>query len=369
MKRLVRKSLGVAVLVVGVAGLAWAGGVAIPGLPDGASGDAQASEGAPEGENDDDRPTVELTAVTVGEIATYIESTANLVAEHKVSVVAETNGRVVRVGPDQGASVKAGTFLVALDASDARRQQKTASIKLRAAKSLERRTATLAERDLVATEEHDKAVDDRDLAAQELNDAKAAIGRARITAPRGGKLTQRTVEVGQYVKVGDPLYEVTDFSTLVADIHIPERDAMLIEEGRAVDVVLQAAPDVKFSGEVQRIASVVDTASGTVEVRVAVQDAPAHVRSGSFVTVRMIRQHHGAAKLLPRDAVVIGPRGAHVFVVDGGVAKRRMVELGDTERGRVHVTEGLDTDEQVVLSGHGALEDGQAVDVVEPGDG
>ena len=101
MKRLVRKSLGVAVLVVGVAGLAWAGGVAIPGLPDGAPGDARASEGSTE-DKDDDRPTVELTAVTVGEIATYIEATANLVAEHKVSVVAETNGRVVRVGPEQG---------------------------------------------------------------------------------------------------------------------------------------------------------------------------------------------------------------------------------------------------------------------------
>jgi RND family efflux transporter MFP subunit len=312
---------------------------------------------------------VELTEVTVGEIATYIEATANLVAEHKVSVVAETNGRVVRVGPEQGETVKSGAFLVALDAADARRQQKTATIKLRAAKALERRTATLAERDLVATEEHDKAVDDRDLAAQALDDARAAIGRARITAPRGGKLTQRTVEVGQYVKVGDPLYEVTDFSTLVADIHVPERDAMMVEEGREVDVVLQAAPDVTFKGKVQRIASVVDTASGTVEVRVAVEDAPAHVRSGSFVTVRMIRQHHDAAKLLPRDAVVVGPRGAHVFVVVDGVAKRRMVELGDSERGRVHVTEGLEANEQVVLSGHGALEDGEPVDILQPEDG
>lgn len=364
MRRLVRRSLGVAVLVVGVAGLAWAGGVAIPGLPQGASGDAQASEGSPDDDKEDDRPTVELTAVTVGEIATYIEATANLVAEHTVSVVAEANGRVVRVGPEQGETVKSGAFLVALDASDARRQQKTATIKLRAAKALEQRTATLAERDLVATEEHDKAVDDRDLAAQELDDARAAIGRARVTAPRGGRLTQRTVEVGQYVKIGDPLYEVTDFSTLVADIHIPERDAMLIEQGRTVDLVLQAAPDITFTGEVQRIASVVDTASGTVEVRIAVEDVPEHVRSGSFVTVRMIRQHHKAAKLLPRDAVVIGPRGAHVFVVTHGVAKRRMVELGDTERGRVHVTAGLEADEQVVLSGHGALEDGQAVDVL-----
>lgn len=355
-----RKTMGVTVLVLAAAALAWAGGVALPGVPEGGPREAQASEG---GSREDERPRVELTGIEVGALATYVEATANLVAEHTVSVVAETDGRVVRVGPEPGESVKQGAFLVALEAADARRREKTATIKLRAAKAMERRTASLAARDLVSTEEHDKAVDERDLAAQELDDARAAIGKARVRAPRGGRLTQRTAQVGQYVRTGDPLYEITDFTTLVADIHIPERDAMLLEVGRVVDVVLQADGDVKFQGQVQRIASVVDTASGTVEVRIVVQDAPDSVRSGSFVTVRMVRQRHDEAMLLPRDAVVVDSRGAHVFVVEDGVARRRVVQLGDTERGRVHVLEGLEPPEQVVLAGQGALEDGQAVDV------
>ncbi len=366
MRRVVHKSLGVAVLVAGVAALAWAGGVAIPGVTDAGSGEARASEG---GSDDDDKPRVELTGVTVGEISTHIESTANLVAEHAISVVAETQGRVIRIGPEPGETVKKGAFLVALDSSDARRQEKTAKIKLRAAKAAATRTATLADRDLISVEERDKAADDRDLASQELEDARAVLARSRIRAPRAGQLTKKTVEVGQYVRTGDPLYEITDFNTLVADIHIPERDVMLIEVGRTVDVVLQANPDVKFEGTVQRIASVVDTASGTVEVRIAVDDAPDDVRSGSFVTVRMIRQRHEAAMLLPRDAVVIDARGAHVFVVADGVARRKTVKLGDTERGRVHVLEGLEADEQVVLAGQGALEDGQAVDVAPQPEG
>lgn len=362
MRRAARKAIGIAVLVVGAAALAWVGGV-LPGVSDSASADARASQSEAEA---DTPPRVELTAVTLGELATYIEATANLVAEHTVSVVAETEGRIVRVGPEPGEDVRAGAFLVALDASDARREHQTANIKLRAAKALERRTATLASRDLVSAEEHDKAVDDRDLAAQALADARAVLSRSRISAPRQGRLTQRTAEVGQYVRAGDPLYELTDFDTLVADIHIPERDAMLLEVGREVDVVLQADTDVAFEGSVQRIASVVDTASGTVEVRVVVEDAPPTVRSGSFVTVRLIRQRHDAAALLPRDAVVIDARGAHVFVVEDGVAHRRGVELGDTQRGRVHVLEGLEPGEQVVLAGHGAIEDAEAVDIAPP---
>jgi membrane fusion protein (multidrug efflux system) len=359
MKRFVRRTLGVAVLGIGLAAMAWAGGVGLPGVTESTPGEARASEGP----QDDDRPRVELTPVTVGEISTYIEATANLVAEHTVSVVAETNGRVVRVGPEPDETVERGAFLVALDSKDAKRQERTAKIKLRSAETLARRSDTLAARDLISAEERDKANDDRDLAQQEVAEARANLARTKIRAPRAGRLTERSVEVGQYVRTGDPLYEITDFETLVADIHIPERDAMLIEVGRKVDVVLQAAPDVTFEGSVQRIASVVDTASGTVEVRIAVADAPPDVRSGSFVTVRLVRRHVESANLLPRDAVVLDARGAHVFVVTDGVARRREVQLGDTERGRVHVLEGVEPGESVVLAGHGALEDGQAVDV------
>ncbi len=52
-----------------------------------------------------------------------------------------------------------------------------------------------------------------------------------------------------------------------------------------------------------------------------------------------------------------------VFVVEGGVARRREVRLGEAVGNRVVVLEGLRPGEQVITSGASALHDGDPVQV------
>lgn len=358
MTRVVQRSMGVAIVVAAVGAAAWFGGAVGPGAEVNV-GEAQASAGEPPRAR-----RVEVGVAERGTIASHIEATANLVALRTISVVAEAPGRITKLGAEEGESVERGALLVALDAADAARTRKTAQIKLRSLEAARTRTAKLAGQRLVASEELDTAVTDRDLAKQELENAEAALRRARIRAPLTGKVTARQVERGQYVKVGDPLFEVTDFSTLVARIHIPERDAMLLEPGRTAELVLQANPDSTFSGSVKRIASVVDVKSGTVEVTLEVADPPAQVRSGSFVGIRLLREQHVDTCLVPRESVIVDHQGEHVYVVQDGLARRRTVTVGATESGRSQILEGLEPGESIVVAGHGALQDGSQVEVM-----
>ena len=349
--------------IAAVAGSLLAGGAALVASVDfdrvDAGQTAQASDGedaaAPE------PAPVELTTVQVGEVSTYITATANLVAETQIDVVAEAAGRIGRVYAAEGKAVSKGALLVSLDAKSARLASKTARIKAANAEALQERAASLADKDLIAVEELQKLTTDRDVARQDLADAKFSLSRRRVHAPRKGKITRCDVTAGQYVREGDTLFELTDFDVLEAKIHIPERDALQVEPGREVELVLQAKADVTFPGVVHHVSSKVDTESGTVEITIRVEDAPELVRSGSFVGVKMIRTHNATAAWLPREAVILGPRGAHVFVVEDGIAHRREITPGAQERGRLEVASGLEAGEQVVLTGHGGLEDGERV--------
>jgi membrane fusion protein (multidrug efflux system) len=308
--------------------------------------------------------SVEVTPVRVGEVATYITATANLVARTRIDVVAEAAGRITHVHVDQGDDVKAGAMLVALDAKASRLTSRTARIKAENAAALHARAATLAGKDLIAAEELQKLTTDRDVARQDLAEAELALSRRRVRSPVKAEVTRRDVTVGQYVREGDTLFELTDFDTLEARIWIPERDALQVTPGREVELVLQARDDVAFPGVVRHVSSKVDQESGTVEITIEVADPPAQVRSGSFVGVKMVRTRNATATWLPREAVIRGPRGAHVFVVDKGVAHRREVVLGAEENGRLELAEGVEAGEKVVLSGHGGLHDGDSVDTV-----
>jgi membrane fusion protein (multidrug efflux system) len=325
---------------------------------------ASASDGAaPE---QPEAVSVEVTPVRVGEVATYITATANLIARTRIDVVAEAAGRITRVHVDEGDAVKTGAMLVSLDAKASRVAARTAGIEADNAAALHARAATLADKDLVAAEELQKLTTDRDVARQALAEAELGLSRRRVRAPVKAEVTRRDVTVGQYVREGDTLFELTDFDTLEARIWIPERDALQVTAGREVELVLQARDDVVFPGVVRHVSSKVDPESGTVETTIEVTDPPAPVRSGSFVGVKMVRTRNAAAAWVPREAVIRGPRGAHVFVVEAGVARRREVVLGAEENGRQELAEGVEAGEQVVLSGHGGLRDGDAVETSTP---
>lgn len=352
-----RTVLGVAAVVVSFA----AGGSALVASVDFGRVDAGQSAAASDAEAPE-AAAVELAAVQVGEISTFINATANLVAQTQIDVVAETPGRIAKVHVEEGEVVSEGALLVSLDDRSARLATRTARIKAANVAALQARGAALAEKDLIAMEELQKLTTDRDVAVQDLADARLSLSQRRVRAPRKGKVTRRDVTAGQYVREGDTLFELTDFDCLEARIFVPERDALEVEVGREVELVLQARDHVVFTGVVHHVSSKVDPESGTVEVTIRVDAPPTVVRSGSFVDVKLVRTRNAAATWLPREAVIQGPRGAHVFVVEDGIAHRREVTVASEERGRLAIAEGLDAGEQVVLSGHDGLQDGDRVE-------
>jgi membrane fusion protein (multidrug efflux system) len=358
MKTRTLPAIGVVAVVLGIGGAVWLGGVGRPPDEVNAAPNVDRSAGEP--------ALVEVTPMQVGPLATYIRATANLVAEVQVGVVAEVEGRIIRLAVREGEDVRRGALLATLNPQDASRARRSAAIKLEHADSLHRRGSTLADKNLVSSEELEQLTADLDLARQELAEAEASFSRTQVRAAVNGRITRRDVVGGQFVRPGDVLFEITDFDPLIAKVHVPERDALLIEPGREVELVLQANTDVRFKGRVRQVASVVDPQSGTVEVTIQAEEPPPEVRSGSFVSVRLVRESHLQARWLPREAVIVGPRGAHVFVVEDGTARRRTIVVGDEERGRVRIVEGLEIGELVVLTGHGALQDGSSVQLKSP---
>lgn len=322
-----------------------------------------ASAAEPRDKSDrDEPPPVTVFAARTDDLSTNLSATANLEAEDRIALVAEAAGRVTAVHVQEGDTVEGGSILVALDSRNAKMAVREAQLRAGQAKSKRARADRIA--DHVSVEEREQLSSDGELASHALAQAKLDLSRTRIRAPRPGRVTARKVTQGQYVRVGDELLDITDFSVLVARIHVPERDAAALQPGRSVQVELQADADVSLTGTIRAVASVVDTASGTVKVTIEVRDPPSSVRSGSFVTVSMLRDHVPEAIWVPREAVIQSPRDAHVFVVEDDRVSRRVVEVGVEDKGRLQIATGLAAGESVVLSGHGDLEDGATVVVL-----
>ena len=332
---------------------------------EGNDADAEGKEDGEEGEKDEKAPVpVEVTEVATGSVSSYISSSANLVAEFQVNILSEVEGRVARLYVEEGDYVRKGQVLANLVRDDAEIALTKAQLKETNARLAYERGKDLAEKELLSREEFDKFTMDFEIARQEQAEAEWSLEKTTFRAPFSGKISERMIQVGQNIRPGDELFQLTDLDPLIARIFLPERDIIGLEEGREVKIVLNAAEDTVFDGRIRQISPVVDTATGTVKVTVEAANPPASVRPGSFVTVNIVRETHPEATVIPREAVLRELQSAHVFIVEDDTAKKRDITLGLEEGLLVESLSGLELGEQVIIAGQGGLRDGAKVKIL-----
>ena len=321
-----------------------------------------------DGEGEDDEETripVSVAEVELGDVSSYVSATANLVAEDEVTVLAEAEGRLAALHVKEGDPVERGQLLAVLVQDDEQIVLDKAGLRAANAKMAFDRTSRLASQGLISEDELERITMEHRIAQQELAEAEWKLKQTEIRAPFAGRLTGRSVTVGQHVRKGDELFVVTDFDPLIARIYLPEKDIIGLEERRRVNITLQADEDVRFQGRIRQISPVVDVATGTVKITIEAVQPPPLVRPGGFVDIDIVRETHSQVALLPREAVLRELQSAHVFVATGeDMAEKRGVTLGLEDGDYIEIVSGLEAGEAVVVAGQGGLKDGAAIKVI-----
>ncbi|MBI4169404.1 MAG: efflux RND transporter periplasmic adaptor subunit [Acidobacteria bacterium] len=307
---------------------------------------------------------VSVTAVATGPVSSYISSTANLVPENEVKVLAEAEGRVAELKVEEGNRVGRGQVLASLVRDDAEITFKKAQLKAANSRLAYERANKMLADSLMSHETFDRTAMENDIAQQELAESQWRLDKTTIRAPFGGRVTERNVKLGQHVRPGDALFTVSDFDPLIARIYLPEKDVFGLQEGREVRITLKASDQTRFRGRIRQISPVVDTATGTVKLTIEATTPPSEVRPGAFVTIDIIRETRPTAVLLPREAVIRELQDTYVFVARDGVAEKRAVSLGLEEAGVIEALSGVRPGDQVIVAGQGGLKEGTPIKVI-----
>ncbi len=346
------------VLVVG-------GGLVVMNMTAERANGAASESPEPAAEQEERAPVpVEVAAISSGEISSYISSSANLVAEFEVKVLAEVEGRVASLHVEEGQAVRKGQQLATLVRDDQQILLRKAELRETNARADYERAEDLIAKELISREEHDRLTVDYEIARQELAEAKFGLSKTIVRAPFDGRVTDRMVQVGQNVRPADELLQVTDFDPLIARIYLPERDVLGLAPGREVRIALNADESIRFAGRIRQISEVVDTATGTVKVTVEALLPPTAVRPGSFVSIHIVRETHSEVVLVPREAVLRELQTAHVFVAGEETAEKRAVVLGLEEGLMLEALSGLEAGERVIVAGQGGLKEGSPIKVL-----
>lgn len=363
--------------------------LAIIGVLSGCGGGSQAVPISTEKSDSDNAVPVEVATAGRNAISASYNGTAALTADHETQVVAKTSGVMLKLFVEEGMFVKEGQLLAQLDDASARSSAAQTEAQMHKAEAVFARAEQSIKKDLIPKAEYDMDMFDMlgQRAAYEV--AKLQLAYTRIVAPVSGVIAERSVKVGNYIQTNASMFRIVGMDPLQAVLNVPERQLGILKPGQAVRLEADALSGKQFTGEIKRIAPVVDPASGTFRVTCEFRDATGLLRPGMFGRIEIVYDHRENALTVPRSAVVEEDGETSVFVVEtaaaptpaktdkrtdkavvatpslpGLVAHRRLVKLGYLDSDHAEIREGIQDGARVITIGRNAVRDGTAVQVL-----
>lgn len=283
-----------------------------------------------------------------------------------VNLAAETDGRIEVIGAERGASLERGKLIVRLDERDrsARLAQAQATLKQREVEFDAR--SRLKSQSYVSEAQLQEALALLETARTEVTRAELDLSYMAIRAPFAGALQARSVEVGDFVKRGDPIATYVDNRTIIVSANLSEFDARFVNVDDAAEARLATGETVR--GRIRYVAPVADEATRTFGVELEVDNVDGQLRAGGTAELRIpaeaVLAHHVSPSLLTLDDAgnvgvkIINSRGEVEFVVaDIALSSNQGVWLA-----------GLPQTATIITVGQGYVTSGTIVDAVPESD-
>jgi membrane fusion protein, multidrug efflux system len=316
---------------------------------------------------------VATDAVTNIETPRTLRLTGTLRGQRETDLAANVAGRVISMKVERGQHVNKGELIAEVDVSAAALALSEARVAVQTSKTQEEinqvdcaRYERLKASNAVTDLEYDQVTAkcktaplNRQAAEARQSIAAKNVGDSRIRSPFEGIVTERYVEVGEYVQASSRVASLAQVADLRLEFSLPEQSYPDVKVGQDVAFRVAAYGPQIFSGTVSHVSGAVRE-TRDVLVEASVKNLDHKLLPGMFADVEVTVGHEMLASI-PKAAAFDANGKLNAFVVQGGVLEQRVLQPGPEVQGRLSVRRGLTTGEQVVANYSPELKNGQRV--------
>jgi HlyD family secretion protein len=226
-------------------------------------------------------------------------------------------------------------------------------------------------------------------AQEQVNLLEDRLEKYSIKAPFDGYVVAENTEVGEWVKSGDPIFEIIAVDPMEVTVNVPEKYLPGLQKvmatGDAAEIPTLAVVNVDaigfepFTGTVMQVVPQADLRSRTFPVKVHLPNESLgrshRFAAGMLAHVRLPVGQERPGTLVPKDALVLGDVKPAIFIgvpdatTKETVARKVPVEMGLSHQGLVQVTSllpnlPLQAGQMAIVRGNERLRDGQPIRIV-----
>jgi RND family efflux transporter MFP subunit len=321
--------------------------------------------------------TVNVTKPTQLDLNQQVIANGSLAAWQEAIISAEANGlKITEVRVNVGDRVKQGDVIAVLQSDIVRAElaQVEGSLAEAIASALEARVQTdraksLQEQGFYSNAQLSQALATDAIAQARVQSARAAVqlqtvrlSQTQVKTPDAGVISNRQATIGSVVNSGTELFRLIRQGRLEWRAEVTAYDIGRIKVGSPVKIT--AASGQVLQGKVRMLAPSVDTQTRNALVYVDLSDQIGSARAGMYAKGEILLGQ-SKAMTVPQTAVVLRDGFSYVYTVgaDQKVTQAK-VHTGRLSGDRQEILSGINSDDQVVVSGGAFLNSGDTVRVV-----
>jgi len=323
-----------------------------------------------------------LGEVTPRRVENVLNQIGTLMARQEVLIRAEAEGLITKILFTEGKDVRKGDVLVQLDPSKIESQVKNLvakidqlNVRLANKKKELERNKPLLKQNLVSSQQFDNLTAEINETEAEIVQTQAdlALQRERladttIRSPFDGVTGARTLSVGDYLKVGDPVLKVLTPDPLEIQFLVPEKFIPSVRMGQTVQITVEAYPGRVFEGTIFFVSPDVDIVTRNIEVKAELNNADRLFKPGMFARVSLVTEVREDSLTVPTESIVIAEDETYLFVVDEQMTAHKVsVRLGQITKEWTEILDAnLPPNTKVIVEGKYSAKEGLKVMESQP---
>lgn len=302
-------------------------------------------------------PPIKVISAKSQNITQHFETAGQLKADQEVLISAERAGKIENILVEEGSWVQAGQVLITTKNDDLGAELKLAKANYEARQALYKEGA-ISKLDLIQYQ-------------SKLENLQAQFDNSVIRARISGQVGRIYIDLGDYLKLGDPIMDLTKIHPLRLSYQVVEKLIPIIHVGQTVSFSTDAYPEKEFTAKITFIDPKVNPQNRSILVRAEVQDTEYTLKPNQFVTVKQTIKNEKHI-VIPEQAVFLDQGQVYVYLAkdieekDLNAAQKILapgaevpthkvskvkVKLGIREEDRVAIIEGLQEEDQVIFAG------------------
>jgi RND family efflux transporter MFP subunit len=291
-------------------------------------------------------------------------------------VVSKVSGQVVSIMALEGNRLQKGAPLVQIDtvrialsynAKTAEANQAKAQAEL--VKRISKKAEELFSKNLISDLRIDSARALTVITDEKYNQLRAEQKRLEhdladctIRAPFTGYTGNQLTAVGEWVNIGEPVFEMTQLSKIKINLNLPERYFGHLRRGTKVTVFVSGRENAPMIGTVTGIAPNATSETHTFPIIVMVDNSEGLLGAGMLVRATLSLDETFSSLAVSKDAIIRQGNQTMIYTINEGKAESITVSTSSTNGHKIAVEgPGLAEGMPVVIRGNERIFPGSPV--------